>query len=301
MRARVAHVNTLSYVAPAMDALLLDTKAKTPPVSGLTAQVPARVALRAGRVNGVDHAGGGTLRFDERRHTPETAEMLRRHVEGESLAPTFAARGEAAEVTQEDLDIINERHSGQQLEASDIEVFQRYSANDKRMRRPLRFTSRALRKLAEEFTEGRTVLVNHDNDRWLGRTFAARVEEATVRGITANWLAVRFYVVTEGASEQRMQDIQDVRTGVMGYDSPTVAGGAWEFQEVEGPDGETDYFYEIDSDPDGDPLEAWELSMVYIGAGRGAGSNVVKNAPNEQNTPSPPPHNRDDVLLCATL
>ena len=181
----------------------------------------------------------------------------------------FEGQGEQLSASSSDLRIINQRHSSEELQAEDVEIFERYVANDQLMRRPLRFTKAALERFAESFREGRTVLLDHDERRPIGHTFAADVVKARVRGISANWLRVKFYAVTKGASEQRLQDIQDVKTGVRKYDSIEARGGKWTYME-EKISGETVGFYEVDDAPD---LEAGELSIVYLGAVKGAGSD----------------------------
>ena len=76
----------------------------------------------------------------------------------------------------------------------------------------------------------------------IGATFAAEIREDTVRGQKANWLVVRHYVVTKGASPERLQHVSDMRFGVLRYTSISFSGGAWEY--VEGPGG--DYFFRVD-------------------------------------------------------
>lgn len=278
----------------------------------LSSVVTAR-AERAQRMHGVrlraGHDGSPAVEVDPQFHGAAQADVLAHYLQGESLAATFQGQGKAATVTEQDLRIINERHSGDELTADDIRVFERYSANDVLMRRPLRFTKAALEKLAADAEQGRTVLIQHDTQRYFGRVFAGTVEEATVRGVTANWLVTRLYAVTKGASEARLQDISDVAHGIIGFDSVTVAGGDWTFVEVEGPedaDGNRShhYHYEVD-DNEGAPrperLELRELSMVHLGAVDGAGSNTTKNEapaqPTEKSLSTEPPSSHTDSIV----
>ena len=280
-----------------MDILIIDSPAKTPAAAALTAHVPRQAALRAEGIPGVEHDGQGLLTFDPGRHNAGTVDVLARHLKSEQLAVSFQGTGRPAEVTDEDLAVINERHSAITLSAEDIVVFEDYAANDRLTSKPVRLTKKALEKFAADYTQGRTVQYDHDEDKPVGATFAAQVIEDTLRGVTANWLVTRWYAVTKDASELRRQRIQDMQTGVKRYTSVGLTGGSWDFQEVEGPDGGTIYFYEVDDDENARPrLESDELSRVKMGAVYGACDSVAKNSANQNEQLSTT--SQEDIILC---
>lgn len=263
----------------------------------LKAPLPERLAAGARGIPGVEYRDGQVF-FDRSIHSEETAEVYVRHLRREHLAAAFQGAGKRTKVTAEDVRLINERHSEEELTAEDIAVFERYSANDVPMRRPLKFTRRALDKLAADYEEGRTVLLDHHDHRPVGRTFAADVVEETVRGVRGHWLRVRFYAVTKGASEERLQAITDIRTGIRTYDSIGFVGGTWDFRELDA-GGRTVSFFEIDDDPEAETrIEGWELSMVHIGAAYGAGSGITKNHAITEGEDLPPDNNKQRTVLC---
>lgn len=242
--------------------------------------LPERLSRSVTRLRGVDYSDG-QLVFDGRLYAEADADLVVRHAKGERLAVRFQGQGRKAEVTDDDLAEINANHSSVALKKEDLVVFERYSANDAPMRSPLKFTRRALEKFAQDFAQGRGVHLNHEDNRGFGRTFAAKVEEATLRGITANWLVIRSFAVTKDATPDRLQLIADVQTGVLGYDSITFMAGQWTFQEIDGGEnGPSMYFFEIDDDPAEHPrLEAIEVSVLStLGNVYGAGDNVRKNS-----------------------
>ena len=206
-------------------------------------------------------------------------------VSASGLQLAMQAPGTVIELADDDLSVINDRHSAQALTAEDVVVFQDYAlpnvrAND----RPIQFTTAALSKLASHAEAGRTVLKGHVWDSVIGATFAGDVVEETVREIQASWLRLRWYgVTTDQTSPERRQHLQDCRTGTLRFGSVGVVGGDWEFVEVEGPDG-WDYFYVID---DSDDLTLREYSRVYYGAMTGAGDS--KFSPIKTGKPPPPP------------
>ena len=283
-----------------MDIIVIGSSKSAALSAALARRLPEHVALRAQSIRGVDYVDG-ELRFDERLHTEKTAALLTRRLKGEQLAVEFQGGGEKVEVTDEDLRIINEQHSQLELSKEDVVVFQDYAANDNLTRKPLRLTKRALERFAENYREGRTLRLDHDVEKPVGSTFAARVVEDTMRGVTANWLVTRSFAVTKNASERRLQRIQDMQTGVKRYTSIGLMGGAWEFREIETED-ETIYFYEVDDNPgERDRLEADELSRVDLGAVYGAGDNRAKNTA-QSNAFSPDTdqsQDREETILCA--
>lgn len=183
--------------------------------------------------------------------------------------------GQAIAVSADDLRVINGTHSGAELAEAEVAVFQDYAANDVRVDMPpIRFTRAALRKFADHAIQGRSVKLDHGRTL-VGATFAADVEETTVREVAAHWLRLRWYaVLNDQTSPERRQDVQDCRTGVRRFGSIGMFGGDWQFQEIEGPDG-FEYFYDIDDD---DSLWLREYSRVDLGAVAGAGDHQFQRS-----------------------
>lgn len=186
------------------------------------------------------------------------------------------AQGEVIEASDDDLALINERHSAQELAAGDVVVFQDYALHNQRLvYRSLQFTTGALEHLAGRAQAGRTVLFDHRHTAPIGAVFAADIVQATVRDIEARWLRLRWYaVLTDQTDDARRQLVQDCRTGVLRFGSVGMRGGDWQFQEIETDDG-FDFWYTIDAD---DTLEMLEYSRVYMGAAQGAGDAKFRAA-----------------------
>lgn len=204
---------------------------------------------------------------------------------GESIPVESRVQLAAVEATEDDLALIHERHSTvKDLSADEVVVVEVAACNDRPMRRPYQFTESALRKLAVDYAEGRTLLLGHM--RWapryaIGRTFGAEVVQKTIRGIDARWLMVRAYMVTRNASAQRLQDITDVLTGQYSYASVGVSGGEAEYIEV----SEKEYVWKIADNPDATAryrLDANELSFVDQGAVPGAGVSLSESESEDQ-------------------
>lgn len=229
------------------------------------------------------------------------------HVGGAAIAPAglqLAMQGQAETITPsaEDLRVINASHSGRELTADEVVVFQDYAACTARVPRPpIRFTRAYLDRMAEAATEGRTVLFDHRDNDPIGATFAADVVEYTVRGIEAEWLRIRWYaVVNETTSEERRQRVQDCETGVLRYCSIRAMGGSWDFHEAELPDGSYDYFYVVDA---ADDANLGEHSRVYLGAVPGAGDHKFSfddsaTEPPSGGAPKPDPTSSTPRVLC---
>ena len=213
---------------------------------------------------------GNELRFDGR-FTDGQARFIARRLSGRTThLATFQGVGEASEVTDEDLDVINGR-IGTTLKAEEVRVFERLVINDKPVRRGLYFTTSALEKFAEDYSQGRSVMLYHNRERPIGGTISARVIEETVRGVEANWVQLRTYVPIHDETDW---PIRQLETGVLSYDSIGFIGGDYEMEEV-GSGRNARYIMRIDYDNDDfPPLEAVELSHVYHGEAYGAGSNI---------------------------
>lgn len=215
-------------------------------------------------------------------HVPQELQTLRSRAQsGERVPAHFETRRTASlDATDGRLETINTQHSDIELQPEDVEVFRDFAVHDlgprDGMRRPLQFTTGALQKLAQDFQAGRTMNVHHNGERQVGTTFGAEVlRREEVRGVEANWLAVDWYAPTVDASEQRLQDIADMQTGVLRYTSIEFAGGDWQESELE-MDGETQFFFRIDTNGTStfrDRLEAEGIARVGLGAVRGAGAS----------------------------
>ena len=213
---------------------------------------------------------GNQLRFDER-FTEGQARFAARRLSGHTThLATFQGVGEVAEVTEEDLDIINSR-IGTTLSEDEVRVFERFVINDQPVRRGLYFTEGALEKLADDYSQGRTAMLYHNKERPIGGTISARVVEEEIRGVDAQWVQLRTYVPIHDETDW---PIRMLETGVLSYDSIGFIGGDFEMEEVgSGPNAH--YIMRIDYDDDDFPeLEAVELSHVYHGEAYGAGSNI---------------------------
>jgi hypothetical protein len=210
---------------------------------------------------------------------PSELQTLRsRAQQGERLSANYETRRtESLDATDSRLETINERHSDIELQPDDVELFRDYAVHDlgptEGMRRPLRFTLGALQKLATDFGRGRTMNVHHNGERQVGTTFGAEVlRSQEVRGVEASWLAVDWYAPTLDASEQRMQDIRDMQTGVLRYTSIEFSGGNWEERQL---NSDSEFYFEIDTTGGAfrEELEAEGIARVGLGAVRGAGSS----------------------------
>lgn len=214
------------------------------------------------------------------RELPDRLQKLRSRHEGGGVVQARFRHRETRTLDASDsrLEAINQNHSDITLQPEDVEIFRDYAVHDlgpqSGMRLPIRFTLAALQKLGEDFRLGRTMNVHHNGERQVGATFGMSIERETeVRGVTANWLAVDWYAPTVEASEQRMQDITDMQTGVLRYTSIEFAGGERSEERMETGEGQS-YFFEIDTKDEGgfrDELEAEGIARVALGAVRGAG------------------------------
>lgn len=214
----------------------------------------------------------------------ELQTLRSRAADGDVLSARYRTRETVTlEPTDSRLEQINDAHSDITLQTDDVEIFRDFAVHDRGpaegMRRPLQFTQAALQKLGSDFQRGRTMNVHHNGERQVGTTFGAELlENKEVRGVTATWLAVDWYAPTLHASEQRMQDITDMQTGVLRYTSIEFAGGDWQEQQMEMPDGNSEFFFLVDAaDENGafrGQLEAEGIARVALGAVRGAGSDT---------------------------
>ncbi|MEL7364042.1 MAG: hypothetical protein AAFN13_18345, partial [Bacteroidota bacterium] len=216
-----------------------------------------------------------------------------------ALRLAMQAAAQDIQASDDDLALINERHSGLALTADDVVVFQDYALHNQRLtHRSLQFTRGALNTLAARARDGRSVIRDHMWRDLIGSVFDADVVEATVRGVVAPdggavaWLRLRWYaVLTDDTSPERRSLIQDCRTGVLRFGSVGVIGGSWDFQEIETENG-WDYWYLIDDDgSDGQPgsLDLQEYSRTVMGAAQGAGDHKFSGQADSLDSPQPAP------------
>lgn len=185
------------------------------------------------------------------------------------------------DVTDDQLRAINERNA-LDLEASEVLMFRDYVASTGPMRgRSLRFTPAAITRFAQLAGEGRPFVLHHDSNRYVGSTLSGSVEQTTVAGVEATWLAVDWYAVTRDASAQRRQDLIDIRTGLQ-YTSIRFQGGAWSAGDPDEYEGSQ--VMVIDDNPEvgaTDRLEMPHISRVELGAVVGAGVDITNSRTEE--------------------
>lgn len=241
----------------------------------------------------VCHAGGPTVILEQSGDSipsepesptpsiPNELQALRSQAQsGEKLSADFKSRRtERLDVTGSRLERINGRHSDIDLDEDDVVMFRDYAVHNlppqEGMRRPLQFTTDALRKFREDYRQGRTMNLHHDGERQVGSTFDAELRtDEEIRGVKADWLVVDWYAPTLNASEQRLQDITDMQSGVLRYTSIEFAGGSWEEQTAES-ESKGGFYYLIDDNPSGGPDRLYTdgIARVALGAVKGAGSS----------------------------
>lgn len=243
-----------------------------------------RVAVPQVQLSNPPHLEGcavhaDTLQFDKRLYTREQAQLVSLHAAG---APVRAQCGvptitQLAAPTEADVRLINQQHALRQLGEDDVAVYDRFVINNQPSRSGLLFTEAALSKFARDFAQGRTVLMYHNQQAPVGRTFRASVTEETIRGVDGSWVRARLYIPKTDSDGNPFPATSFVRTmldtGVLAFDSIGFGGGKVESIRVGS--GENERFYiQIDHDENQQmELEAGELSFVFIGNIRGAGNN----------------------------
>ena len=181
------------------------------------------------------------------------------------------------DATEQDVRVINERFD-LNLSLDEVMMFRDFAASTGPMReKRLRFTRGALQRFADLMGRGRPYVLHHNPDRYVGSTLRAEVVEDTeVRGVEADWLAVDWFAIRRNATEQRQQDLMDVRTGLQ-YTSIRFSGGDREMMAEEVGDEEVRFLL-IDDNPSGadqhDRLDVMHVSRVELGAIKGAGATT---------------------------
>lgn len=229
-------------------------------------------------IEGVTVHANGELQFSKPLFNRLTAGFVTLHLSGAQVqTPPLPTTTKLVAPTEKDLKIINESHALRELADDEIKIYERWVINNQPSRTGLLFTDRALKKFAADFAQGRTVLLYHNQQMPLGRTFAGKTAKATIREIKGTWVVVRLYIPTVDADGDALDytrmPITMLDTGVFAFDSIGFGGGRLKGKRVG--EGEHERFYlEIDYDPGQQmELEAGELSFVFMGNIRGAGNN----------------------------
>lgn len=234
-----------------------------------------RAAVRPLELEGVAY-DEDQVRFDVRLYDEQLATIAAAAITGAMIpvpGAEMGSRRKRYEPGKDELDLINNRHRNRQAEygPDELFIFERYPANNIVSRSiRLRFTDRALAKMAQDATAGRSRLMHHNDVQVVGRTIFGEVVEADVRGFAGKYLrTIEYMPRTDGKKEV----ISDVEAGILSYDSAGVyLGGAVKFKDVE-MGGKSMSIIEVDFDPaETSPLEMNEISFVYLGELKGVGS-----------------------------
>lgn len=233
----------------------------------------------------VDTSASPALRFVPEMWGPESREVIAAVLSGSPIAAgvtpedfagdsveTFAATSRAA--TDSDLELIRKQATGE-VDPSEVLIFERWVANDAVSRSgSIRLTARLLGFLAADFNRGRSVLLDHNYSRIVGRTLRAETVEAKREGVSATWIRVTGYMPVR---PDLAGVAQDLRLGVLAYDSVGFMGGNLQVVDMEVPGLKgTRKVLEIDWDAKSEsPLVTLETSFVYLGALRGAGKSSL--------------------------
>lgn len=234
------------------------------------------------------------VRFDVRLYDEQLASIAAAALMG-AMVPVpgmeLRSRRKRYEPGSQELELINEMHRQRQqaYTADELFIFERYPANNITSRSiRLRFTDRALAKMAQDATAGRSRIMHHNDHQVVGRTIFGEVVEEDVRGFAGKYLRTIEYIPrTDGKAEV----ISDIEAGILSYDSVGVyLGSAVEFKDVE-VGGVSLSVIEVDYDPgDTSPLEMHEISFVYLGELNGVGSkqgDPARQSAGADGVPSP--------------
>lgn len=247
-----------------------------------------RLVLPVG-LPGVKQVESGLL-FDKPRYGQDDVQFIAMASLGEAVEITTETdAGQAFEVTNDDLARINQQ-AWKPLRKEDVLCFERYVVNDQiSSSRSVQFTARALEKIAADYRQGRQRLLFHDRRLPLGMTLDASVVEAEVFNVKGKWVKTREFIPLGALSDQ---DRTRLESGVMRYDSIGISGGKWEWVE-----NDDVSFIRIDHDPEyRRPLNAREVSFVYLGEMWGAGGDRQARQLVHENEPSAPTQTKQKKL-----
>lgn len=216
------------------------------------------------------------VRFDARLYDEQLAGIVSAAITGAMLpvpGMELRSRRKRYQPGDQELELINEMHRQreQPFTADELFIFERYPANNIMSRSiRVRFTDRALGKMAQDATAGRSRIMHHNDTQIVGRTIFGEVVEEDVRGFAGKYLRTIEYIPR---TESKSEIISDIEAGILSYDSVGVyLGGSVEFKDIE-VGGNSLSVIEVDYDPgDTSPLEMHEISFVYLGELNGVGS-----------------------------
>lgn len=217
------------------------------------------------------HPSGTCAQLDIARFSPETAALFvaAHEQEGLNLGSTGRVQrgGGVVQVTFQKARGRLQERIPVDFQESDIRLDTWLAVNDQPTSPPfrLRFTERALKKLASDFAEGRSFLFAH-NTRMpnLGRTFTGSLYEGESLGIDAAWVRLDTYMGLRDMKWKR-PFASAIDFGELSEMSVGIGGGAFEPEE-----DEMGALLLIDHTPER-PLHARETSAVYKGRIHGAG------------------------------
>lgn len=240
----------------------------------LALQVP-KVAVRQLDIEGVLY-DDDQVRFDAKYYDEGLATIAASAITSSVLrVPTLELRSRRRmyEPGKDELDLINERHRNrrEKYAADELFIYERYPANSIPSRSiRLRFTDRALGKMALDAMEGRSRLMYHNDAAVVGRAVFGEVVKETIRGYEAAYLRTIEYIPRTAAKQNV---IEDVEAGILSYDSVGVnLGRAVKYVDLEDENGQFSII-EVDFDSeDRSPLDLQEISFVHLGELYGVGS-----------------------------
>lgn len=144
-------------------------------------------------------------------------------------------------------------------------------------------TKAFLQILADRYAEGRTVVDAHDSTHRTGKTFAAKVvKHPSVEGEYA--LSVKFYVSPDARMKSGNTAINEINQNIV--DRMSVAFSYRDYEYISSDDASNPYdhgYVLIDAPKKGKEyyIEAYELSLVTMGAQAGARIKSAQTDPNE--------------------
>ena len=250
----------------------------------LSTHVP--VSFQMPGLPGIHHVGV-ELRFDRGRYTEEQASFITALSSGLPVhAPTVTTRSDVLGPTPEQLERINE-DALVTLGSDDVLVYNRYVVNDQISRTiGLRISKGGLERLAEDYREGRSralldhlpIFGGHSGAVLVGRTIDATVVEETVRGVSGHWIKTTEYIPKAGIDPRHLALIT---SGVLTFDSIGFVGGGLEIiqESATGSGPGRDIIQIYDDVNAAVRLQAKEITFVYLGEMRGAGSDRGVDAP----------------------
>lgn len=244
-----------------------------------TLRAPAGSVINELNLDGIKYDASG-VRFETEVYTLTQAAVLSASIMCQTVSVKLEANtgriaaGERLNVATEDnLKLVNERHTEREFKLDELFFYLRMPVNNVPSRTiGLMFTENAIAKFAGDADAGKARLRNHDRKDMVGRIFAGKVVDATVRGISGKYLQTLEYIPRSSANEQLILNIE---SGVYSSDSiGFTTGSKIDVKEFTDDTNKTFRVIEIDYDPeDRVPLEMRESSFVHMGELKAVGSN----------------------------